>query len=144
MKIDARRTPIYKYVYSLFNGKVTDYIYPMGIPTNLTEEAQAGGFMVINVGDIQDRSEMTLSNYAQTRVTVQMYVTPKGRGRIDTELYEEYETKIFDILAAESEKRGEKYIIDLDSILSTDDVYNKDGNNVFFLYIASFVLKIIK
>lgn len=144
MKIDARRTPIYKYIHSLFNGKVTDYIYPMGIPTNLTEEAQAGGFMVINVGDIQDRSEMTLSNYAQTRVTVQMYVTPKGRGRIDTELYEEYETKIFDILAVEAEKRGEKYIIDLDSILSTDDVYNKDGNNVFFLYIASFVIKIIK
>lgn len=142
--IDARRAPIYKYVASLFEGKVTKYVYPMSVPTNLTDEPAAGGFMVINIGDIQDRSEMTLSNYAQTRVMVQMYVSSKNRGRIDYTLYEKYEKLISDILIEENNKRGDKYIIDLDSLLSTDAVYNNDGNNVFFQYIASFVVKIIK
>lgn len=141
--IDARRAPIYKYITALFEGKVTDYVYLMSVPTNLTDEVAAGGFMVINVGDIQDRSEMMLSNYAQTRVIVQMYVSPKNRGRIDYEQYEEYEKMISDILIEESKKRGDKYIIDMDSLLSTDAVYNNDGNNVFFQYIISFIVKIV-
>lgn len=140
--IDARRMPIYRYVHSLFEGKVTDYVYPMGIPTNLTDEAVSGGFMVINIGDIQDRSEMMLSCYAQTRVMISMYVTPKSRGRLDATLYEDYEKKISDILIEESRKRGGNYIIDMDSLLSTDAVYNNAGN-VFFEYMVSFVIKIV-
>lgn len=140
--IDARRMPIYRYVQSLFEGKVTDYVYPMGIPTNLTDEIANGGFMVINVGDIQDRSEMMLSCYAQTRVMISMYITPKSRGRLDPSLYEDYEKKISETLIEESHKRGGKYIVDMDSLLSTDADYNNAGN-VFFEYMISFVVKIV-
>ena len=52
--IDARRMPIYQYVYSLFIDKVTKYIYPMEMPTKLEEEINAGGFMVIRLGEIKE------------------------------------------------------------------------------------------
>jgi hypothetical protein len=139
--IDARRMPIYQYVYSLFIDKVTKYIYPMEMPTKLEEEINAGGFMVIRLGEIKDKSQFNLNALASVRVTVEMYIPPKTRGRLDTTLLEKYETSISDIVNAEVEKAGEKYDISTDGILSTDDIYN-ESDNLFFMYIKSFMVLI--
>ncbi len=78
---------------------------------------------------------------ASVRVTVEMYIPPKTRGRLDTTLLEKYETSISDIVNAEVEKAGEKYDISTDGILSTDDIYN-ESDNLFFMYIKSFMVLI--
>lgn len=139
--IDARRSPLYDYVYSLFHGRVTDYIYPIEMPSNLTEE-DANGFMVIRMADVRDRSEFKLKAYAEVRVTIEMYTKAKDRGRLDKPQYEKYEDLITQVLNEEDAKSNPNYEIDMDSILSTDDIYNDDKNNIFYIYFVSFVIKI--
>lgn len=139
--IDAKRGPLYDYVYSLFYGTVTDYIYPIEMPSNLTEE-DANGFMVIRMADVRDRGEFKLKAFADVRVTVEMYTKAKDRGRLDKTQYDKYEKLITKVLEAEDGKNHPNYQIDMDSILSTDDIYNDDKNNIFYIYFVSFIVKI--
>jgi hypothetical protein len=141
MKIDARRMPIYQYVHSLFYKKVTNSIFPIEIPTGLDDKEKSKGFMVIRMGNIRDKSEFDLNAYATVRVTVEMYIPPKTRGRVNDTAYSEAEEKITSIIENEIETPTGKYSISSDGILSTDTIYD-ENDNMFFVYMKSFVVSI--
>lgn len=141
MKLDARRMPIYQYVHSLFNKKVTNSIFPIEIPTGLDEKEKSKGFMVVKLGSIRDRSEFDLNAYATVRVTLEMYIPPKTRGRVNDTAFSEAEDKITSIIEKEIETPTGNYSISSDGILSSDTIYNSN-DNMFFVYLKSFVINI--
>ena len=74
--INSLRAPIYSYVYNLFYNTVTKQVYPIEIPTTL-DAMDATDFMVIRMGQINDKGEFSLEGYADTRVFIEMYVKSK-------------------------------------------------------------------
>lgn len=141
--VNPSRSDIYDYLYDLFYGVVTENVYQMKIPTELTTSDTENGFLVIYVGDIVDFSEFPEQAYAEARCYVSAFIPQISRGRVDTDIYSMFENSINNVITdASEEDRGNTYHIEKDSILSMDDVADSDADNAYFAFIKSFIVNI--
>lgn len=138
--LDEKRIDIYDYLYNLFYDVVTKNVYSMNEPQELTKSDTQDGFLVIRAGTINDLSEFKGEAYSMTRVYIEAYVPPIGRGRLDYQKYKEYEDAIsYVIEAAKSDNNG-TYFIQEGSELSMDATETTNANNLFFVHTKSFIV----
>lgn len=141
--IPESRIDIYNYIYNLLYGVVTENVYPMYVPTELTESDTTDGFVVISVGDVNDESEFMLEAYGQVRVFVTAYVPPMSRGRLDRTRYKDFEDKINSVIRQEIQYgSNEHYSIQTESVLSMDTKQDSNANNEYYMYVKSFIVTI--
>lgn len=139
--IDEARLGIYDYVENLLVTNVTENVYLMDEPTELTDDDETNGFIVVNVGDFNDASEFKGEAFAYARVFLTAYVPAMSRGRVDRVKYKAFEDGINGIvsLASQADNIG-MYWIDEDSILSADGVRESNQNVTFFTFLKSFIV----
>lgn len=141
--VDNSRLAIYDYLRPLFEGVITDNVYLMGEPQELTDDDRENGFIVIRVGDVRDESEFDMNAYGYVRAYVEAYVPPMSRGRVDTEKYQAFEEGIAQAIQNEiANGTDEHFSIQSDGILSMEDVVDTNANNMFYLYVKSFIVNI--
>ena len=136
--IEASRIKIYDYVYDLLYGVVTENVYRMNEPQELTESDVKDGFVVM-----YDDSEFDLEATGWVRVFVQAYIPPISRGRLDKDKYAYFEDMILQV-ARDEAKYGtnEHYSIQEDGILSMDDNRDTNANNSYNTFIKSFIVNL--
>lgn len=136
------RKDIYSYVASLFTS-ITKNIYRISVPETLGSDAISNGFIVLNMGEVEDFSQFSENTFVQTRIYVECYVpstnTVTANGVMNTTKYDDLQKAIDTIIEAESKKTNQKYSISEDYILSTDDFFTNKTNS-FFVYIKSFIV----
>ena len=140
--IDDSRMAIYEYVENILTS-VTENVYLMNEPQELTEDDTQNGFIVIRLGDFIDGSEFNLQAYAMVRAYVECYVPPITRGRLDVEKYKQFEDDINAALnlASESDNEG-KYWIQQDSFISADMGEDSNADNAYYMFVKSFVVMV--
>lgn len=140
--VNESRMGIYEYVENILTS-ITENVYLMEEPQELTEDDTTNGFIVITVGDLVDASEFKDSTFGYARVYIRCYVPPISRGRLDTVKYKQFEDAINAAVerAAEADNNG-TYWIDEDSILSSDGKDEGNANNTFYMFIKSFIVEI--
>lgn len=137
------RIDIYNYVYGLLHGTVTNNVYSMNEPQELTESDTKDGFIVIRVGDIFDTSEFVCEAYGWVRVFVEAYIPPISRGRLDKAKYKTFEQGIMNVINNEIQNgTNETYSIESDGILSMDSNTNTNANNAYYMFVKSFIVNI--
>lgn len=141
--VDESRIGIYNYIYNLLYGVVSDNVYSMNEPQELTESDTTDGFIVIRVGDINDESEFHGNAYAWARVFVEAFVPPISRGRLDKAKYKSFEDDITEVINEEiANGTDAHYSIQDDGVLSMDDNMDTNANNAYYIYIKSFIVTI--
>lgn len=139
--LNNSRIAIYEYIESLMIN-VSENIYPMGEPIDNTDSDDDDGFIVINVGVLNDDSEFEGEAYAWARCTVTAYVPKKVHGRLNKDLYKYFEDGINDaIKVAQSDVESTRYILP-ESVVSMDDDENLQQGNQYHLFVKSFVVVI--
>lgn len=137
------RINIYEYIESLLVDNVTENVYLMEEPQELTESDTQDGFVVVRVGDFHDASEFDANAYGWARVFVETYVPPISRGRLDVDKYKSYETNINHLFeSAPKTHRNALYWIKSDSVLSMDMMHKNNANNAYFMFVKSFVVMV--
>lgn len=137
------RIDIYNYIYGLLFGVVTDNVYQMNEPQELTEEDTTDGFIVIRIDDIHDESEFHGDTYGWVRVYVEAYVPPISRGRLDRAKYKTFEDGITEAINNEIDNgTNEHFAIEANDILSMDSNADTNANNAYFMYVKSFIVTI--
>lgn len=140
--LNESRIDLYDYICGIFST-VTENIYKMKIPQELTESDATDGFIVVYLGDIYDDSEFLKQAYGDVRVVVSAYVPLKSRGRLNKELYKAFESGINDALDNEIlNGNDEHYTIQDDGILSMDDIEDNNANNSYSVYTKTFIITI--
>ncbi len=140
--INESRIDLYDYICGIFSN-VSENIYKMKIPQELTESDATDGFIVVYLGDIYDDSEFLKQAYGDVRVIVSAYIPLKSRGRLNKELYRAFESGINEAIDNEIlNGDNEYYSIQDNGILSMDDVEDNNANNSFSVYMKSFVVTI--
>lgn len=140
--LNESRIDLYDYICGIFSD-VSENIYKMKIPQELTESDAKDGFIVVYLGDIYDDSEFLKQAYGDVRVVVSAYVPLKSRGRLNKELYKTFESSINDALDNEIlNGNNEHYTIQDDGILSMDDVEDNNANNSYSVYTKTFIITI--
>lgn len=138
--VDESRISIYEYVESILTS-VTENVYLMDEPQELTQSDTEEGFIVISVGDFIDASEFNGNAYAATRVFVRCFVPPITRGRLNKTLYKQFEDDVNAAIAlASSSNDNSKYWIDEESVISADFGEESNANNVYYMFVKSFVV----
>lgn len=137
---EAKRTSLYDFVYSLFYNVVTKNVYMMNEPQELTSDDVKNGFIVIRIGNINDESQFNGNAYAWSRVFIEAYVPAKSRGRIDMGKYKRFEDSINDVITQASQDGESDYTLALESVLSMDGEETSNSNNIFFMFIKSFII----
>ena len=141
--IDESRIGIYNYVYKLLYGVVSENVYSMNEPQELTDSDTKDGFIVIRVGDLYDNSEFRCEAYAQVRVFVEAYVPTISRGRLDKAKYKSFEDSINAVIAEEmSNGTNEHYSIESDGVLSMESNADTNANNTYYMFVKSFLVTI--
>lgn len=141
--IDDSRLGIYDYVESLLVDSVTENVYLMNEPKELTEDDENNGFIVITVGEFNDDSEFDGEAYAWARVFLEAYIPAMSRGRLDKSKYEAFENDINNVIKSESiSNNNGVYWIQEDSFISIDTVRESNPNRTFFMFIKSFVVMV--
>lgn len=136
------RIDLYDYISGIFNS-VSENIYKMKIPQELTDSDTTEGFIVVYLGDIYDDSEFLKEAYGDVRVVVSAYVPLKSRGRLNKELYKAFESGINDALDNEIlNGEHEHYTIQDDGILSMDDIEDNNANNSYSVYTKTFIVTV--
>lgn len=137
------RIAIYNYLKPLFSG-VTQNIYSMRVPTENTDDDTKNGFIVIQVGGINDESEFGLDTFGWVRCYVTAYVPQKTRGRLDAKKYAEFEDGINSVIRSllTSPQNEDSYYILPDSVLSMDDDEDTNKGNQYNVFVKSFVVVI--
>ena len=140
--LNDSRISIYRYVENILTS-VSENVYLMNEPQELTKSDTEDGFIVVRVGDLLDASEFEGSAYGYARVFVECYVPPISRGRLDVEKYTQFEEDINAAikLATESDNRG-TYWIQPDSFISADMGEDSNANNAYYMFVKSFVVMI--
>lgn len=140
--LNESRIDLYDYICGIFST-VTENIYKMKIPQELTESDATEGFIVVYLGDIYDDSEFLKQAYGDVRVVVSAYVPLKSRGKLNKELYKAFESGINDALDNEIlNGNDEHYTIQDDGILSMDDIEDNNANNSYSVYTKTFIITI--
>jgi hypothetical protein len=142
--VDESRIGIYNYLYDLFYDVVTRNVYAMQEPQELTSSDVKDGFLVIQVGNINDESEFACETYGWARCYVYAFVPPISRGRLDYDKFETFENAINSVIKTESENSGGTYGIQYDSVVSNDIVERSNANNTYFTFAKSFIVNIEK
>ena len=140
---DDSRIGIYRYVESLLTTNVTENVYLMNEPQELTQSDTEDGFIVIRVGDFNDASEFDGEAYGWARVFVEAYIPPITRGRLNISKYEQFEDGINLVIknAAETHSNG-LYWIKSDSVLSMDGNDESNANNAYYMFVKSFIVMV--
>lgn len=138
------RIDIYDYLYNLFYDVVTKNVYSMREPQELTNSDTNDGFIVINVGNINDESEFAHETYGWVRCFVEAFIPPITRGRLDYDKYKEYEDAINEVIHIASQDNRGMYQIQEDSVISADGDEIANANNSYFTFIKSFIVNINK
>ena len=137
--MSVSRKDLYSYVASMFVGVVKGIYKHM--PTALSPDDIANGFIVLRMADIKDDSEIFLNAYAKTRIYVECYVpdvnTSTTNGVMSTTKYDAMQQAVDDRINAECSKVNQTYTISRESILSSDDTYVNKAVS-FMVYITSF------
>lgn len=139
--IDHSRIAIYDYLSGLFK-RVTNNVYMMSVPQELTESDTTDGFIVIEVGNLVDRSEFDRQAFARVRCDVTVYVPTKSRGRLDKAKYAAFEDGIMNILNNAQSYATANYFIQNNSVLSMDNLESGNANNAYYMFIKSFIVNI--
>lgn len=142
--VNESRKDIYDFLYNLFFGVVTDNVYDMRAPQELTTSDTAEGFIVIHVGNIVDYSEFYGQTYGRVRCYIEAFIPQISRGRVDHEIYAAMENSITSVINEQSGVRDGMFYIERDSIISADDTEDSSADNAFFAFIKSFVIVIDK
>lgn len=145
MLVDSR-SEIYKYLYDMFYDVVTKNVYCVNEPQELKEDDIKNGFVVIKVGDIIDESQFDGEAYGYTRCYIEAYIPPISRGRLDYDKFKEFEDGINGVIKNATKEIGNNsdYFIEQGSELSMDSQQTNNANNIFFMFIKSFVIIIDK
>lgn len=142
--LNESRIDIYDYLYNIFEGVVTDNVYAMQEPQELTQSDAEDGFLVIRVGEINDESEFSEKAYGWARCYVTAYIPPISRGRLDYDKYAEYEDALNTVINWAAAETSGTYHIQEGSVLSADSAEESTANNLYFTFIKSFVVIIDK
>lgn len=142
--VDESRIGIYDYLYSLLYDVVTKNVYSMAEPTDNTKDDAENGFIVTRVGTIQDQSEFSGETYAQVRCYIIAYIPKKTRGRLNKELYKEFEDGILEVIHNAENTTDETYYIMPDTTISMDDNETSQKGNQFHTFVKSFIVVIDK
>lgn len=144
--LNKSRSDIYDYLYGLFYGTVTENVYSMFEPQELEDTDRTDGFIVLHVGNMYDNSEFSGQTYGEVRCYVEAYIPPVTRGRLDVDKYREYEEAITQTIenAIASPNQNEDYCIQEDSLISSETEEVTNANNIFFVFIKSFIVAINK
>lgn len=134
------RINIYEYLYNLFHGVVTENVYSMNEPQELTNSDTKDGFIVIHVGDMHDESEFNGHAYGWARCFVEAFIPPITRGRLNYDLYKTFEDGINSVITSAVEEDSGSYYIQEDGIISTDVEEVSNANNAYFTYVKSFIV----
>ena len=141
--VEESRIGIYNYVYNLIYGVVTENVYSMNEPQELTESDTKDGFVVIRVGDLRDDSEFHLQACGWVRIFIEAYIPPISRGRLDKAKYKAMEDAINAVIDEEmANGNNANYSIEPDGIISSDMGEDSNGNNAFYMFIKSFIVNI--
>ena len=138
------RIDIYNFLYGLFYDTITRNVYRMGEPTENSESDTTDGFLVIQVGVMNDDSEFDGDAYGWARCYVTAYIPKRSKGRLDAEKYKTFEDGINTIVKLASESRNADYYVLKGSELSVDDVETTQKGNQYHIYRKSFVVVIDK
>lgn len=136
------RIDIYDYIYGLVYGVVTNNVYRMGEPVETTESDTNNGFVVINVGNMNDDSEFSCDAYGWVRCSIMAFVPKKSRGRLNKTLYKSFETSINQVVKNAMLAKDASYYISGDNVLSMDSDEITQKGNQYHVYIKSFVVVI--
>jgi hypothetical protein len=138
--VNESRMGIYEYVENILTS-ITENVYLMEEPQELTEDDTTNGFIVVTVGDLIDASEFRDSAFGYARVFIRCYVPPISRGRLNVAKYKQFEDTINAAinLAADADNEG-AYWIDEDSVVSTDGKDEGNVNNTYYMFIKSFIV----
>lgn len=134
------RIDIYDYIYGLVYGVVTNNVYRMGEPVETTESDTTNGFVVINVGNMNDDSEFSCDAYGWARCSIMAFVPKKSRGRLNKTLYKSFETSINQVVKNAMLAKDASYYISGDNVLSMDSDEITQKGNQYHVYIKSFVV----
>lgn len=140
--LNMSRIGVYDYVYNLLYGVVTDNVYSMNEPQELTPSDADDGFLVIRVGELNDASEFTGNAYAWARVYIDAYIPPISRGRLDFEKYKAFEDAINNVIEQATNSHDSNYFVQDGSILSMDNNADNNADNAYFMFVKSFVVMI--
>lgn len=142
--LDKSRMKLYNYLYDLFHGTVTENVYVINQPQDLTESDTTDGFIVIRIGDVNDESEFSGEAYGWARCYVDAYIPPVSRGRVDADKYSEFEDGINMAVELASQEREGTYNVQEGSLLSLDVEETSNADNIYFVFVKSFVVNINK
>ena len=142
--VNESRIDIYDYLYNLLFGVVSENVYDMRVPTELTESDTTDGFLVIHVGSIVDESEFDGQAYGRVRCFIEAFIPSVSRGRMNHDIYAMFENSINQIIKEQSETGDGEYYVEKDSLISADDIEGNDDNNSYFSFIKSFIVVIDK
>ena len=134
------RIDIYNYLYTLFYGTVTENVYSMNEPQELTKSDTSDGFIVLHVGNLIDESEFSLDAFGQVRCYVEAFIPPISRGRLDVEKYKAFEDGINAVIKEAMDSSEGTYYIQSDSVISLDAEETNNTNNTYFTFIKSFIV----
>ena len=140
--VNESRIDIYDYLYNLLFGVVSENVYDMRVPQELTESDTKDGFIVINIGNLNDAGEFDGELYAWARVYVRAYVPLKARGKMNEARYSHFENSISDVIRQASEDSSGEYWIQTESLLSTDLNEEYDANNSYSVFVKSFIIMV--
>ena len=134
------RIDIYNYLYTLFYGTVTENVYSMNEPQELTKSDTSDGFIVLHDGNLIDESEFPLDAFGQVRCYVEAFIPPISRGRLDVEKYKAFEDGINAVIKEAMDSSEGIYYIQSDSVISLDAEETNNANNTYFTFIKSFIV----
>ena len=140
--LNPSRIDIYDYLYNLLYGVVSENVYDMRVPQELTESDTNDGFLVIHVGSMYDESEFAREAYGRVRCYIEAYIPQISRGRVNHDIYAAMENSISNIIEEQTNVRDGSYYIEDDSILSMEDDEISNANNAYFTFIKSFIVRI--
>lgn len=142
--VNESRIDIYDYLYNLLFGVVSENVYDMRVPQELTDSDTTDGFLVIHVGSIVDESEFVGHTYGRVRCYIEAFVPQISRGRVNHDMYALMENAINNVIKEQSETDEGTYYIEQESILSMEDTEESTAGNAYFTFIKSFIVVIDK
>lgn len=142
--LNESRSDIYKYLYDMFFDVVTRNVYCINEPQELKQSDINDGFIVLKVGDIVDESQFDGQAYGYTRCYVEAFIPPVSRGRLDYDKFKEFEDGINGIIKNAMQDNKGDYFVEQGSVLSMDSQETNNANNIFFMFVKSFVVIIDK
>lgn len=138
--LNPSRIDIYDYLYGLFYGEVTENVYSMNEPQELTESDARDGFLVLHVGNLVDESEFSGEAFGEVRCFVEAFIPPISRGRLNKNLYNRYEKAINKVIKDASKVADGSYYIQEGTVVSVDGDEASTANNVYFTFIKTFIV----